>query len=230
MVRFWHPVSDMHAVSATGELILDRGEGVHVWDDEGKRYLDCDGGALVLQRRLRPRRDRRCGCGAAPPPAGLLALRRRLGRPTTDLAERISPIAPMDDAAVFFTSGGGEAVETAVKLVRRYWSLRGEPRADGDRLPRARVSRPRRLRHAHRRHGHVQGRASARSPATRSASPGTTRTRSRRRSTRPAPSTSPPSSASRSSAPAESSCHRRGTSRRRDASAGSTACSSSRTR
>ena len=48
-------------------------------------------------------------------------------RPTTDLAERISAIAPMDDAAVFFTSGGGESIETVVKLVRRYWSLVGQP-------------------------------------------------------------------------------------------------------
>ena len=46
-------------------------------------------------------------------------------RATTDLAERIAGIAPMDDAVVFFASGGGESVETAVKLVRRYWSLVG---------------------------------------------------------------------------------------------------------
>src|SRR6185312_313656 len=49
------------------------------------------------------------------------------GRPTTDLADRISAIAPMDDAAVFFTSGGGESIETVVKLVRRYWSLLDQP-------------------------------------------------------------------------------------------------------
>ena len=48
-------------------------------------------------------------------------------RPTTDLADRISAIAPMDDAAVFFTSGGGESIETVVKLARRYWSLVGQP-------------------------------------------------------------------------------------------------------
>ena len=48
-------------------------------------------------------------------------------RPTTDLAERIPAIAPMEDAAVFFTSGGGESIETVVKLVRRYWSLLDQP-------------------------------------------------------------------------------------------------------
>ena len=48
-------------------------------------------------------------------------------RPTTDLAERIAGFAPMPDAVVFFTSGGGESIETVVKLVRRYWSLKGEP-------------------------------------------------------------------------------------------------------
>ena len=50
-------------------------------------------------------------------------------RPTTDLAERISAFAPMPDAAVFFTSGGGESIETVVKLVRRYWSLAASPTA-----------------------------------------------------------------------------------------------------
>ena len=128
MVRFWHPVADMHAVSATGELVLDRAEGVHLWDESGKRYLDATAALWY------------CNVGYGRPEIAdaAAAQLRRLpayshygdlsSRPTTDLAERIAQIAPMDDAVVFFTSGGGEAVETAVKLVRRYWSLRGEPR------------------------------------------------------------------------------------------------------
>ena len=43
MTRFWHPVADMSAVAAGGELILERGEGVHVWDESGRRYLDATG-------------------------------------------------------------------------------------------------------------------------------------------------------------------------------------------
>src|SRR3712207_8192370 len=37
--RFWHPFADMAAVSRS-ELIIERGEGVHVFDGEGRRYLD----------------------------------------------------------------------------------------------------------------------------------------------------------------------------------------------
>ena len=128
MTRFWHPVADMSAVAASGELILERGEGVYVWDESGRRYLDATGALWY------------CNVGYGRPEIAdaAAAQLRRLpayshygdlsSRPTTDLAERIAQIAPMDDAVVFFTSGGGEAVETAVKLVRRYWSLRGEPR------------------------------------------------------------------------------------------------------
>jgi putrescine aminotransferase len=47
-------------------------------------------------------------------------------RPTIELADRLSAMAPMVDAKVFFTSGGGDSVDTAVKLVRRYWDVVGE--------------------------------------------------------------------------------------------------------
>jgi putrescine---pyruvate transaminase len=127
VTRFWHPVADMYAVSVSGELVLDRAEGVHVWDESGRRYLDATAGLWYCN----------VGYGRDEIPDAAAAQLRRLpayshygdvsSRPTTDLAERIARIAPMDDAVVFFTSGGGEAVETAVKLVRRYWSLRGEP-------------------------------------------------------------------------------------------------------
>ena len=117
----------MHAVSQTGELILERGEGCHLWDDHGTRYLDSTGGLWYAN----------VGYGRGEIADAAAAQMRKLhayshygdvsSRPTTDLADRISSIAPMEDAAVFFTSGGGESIETIVKLVRRYWSLLDQP-------------------------------------------------------------------------------------------------------
>ncbi len=127
MTRFWHPIADMHAVQASGELILERGEGCYVWDEGGTRYLDSAAGLWYTN----------VGYGRAEIADAAAAQMRRLhayshygdlsSRPTTDLADRISAIAPMADAAVFFTSGGGESIETVVKLVRAYWSLLGQP-------------------------------------------------------------------------------------------------------
>ncbi len=127
MTRFWHPVADMHAVSSAGELILERGEGCHLWDENGNRYIDSTGALWYAA----------VGYGRTEIADAAAAQMRKLhayshygdvsSRPTTDLAERVSAIAPMKDAAVFFTSGGGESIETVVKLVRRYWSLVDQP-------------------------------------------------------------------------------------------------------
>jgi adenosylmethionine-8-amino-7-oxononanoate aminotransferase len=125
--RFWHPVADMHAVSRDGELVLDRGEGVWVWDEQGRRYLDATAGLWYCN----------VGYGRNEIVEAAAAQMRRLhayshygdvtSRPTTALAERIATLAPTEDSVVFFTSGGGESVETAVKLTRRFWSLTGSP-------------------------------------------------------------------------------------------------------
>ncbi len=127
MTRFWHPVADMHAVATNGELLLERGEGSHVWDTEGRRYLDATAGLWYAN----------VGYGREEIVEAAAAQMRRLhayshygdvsSPPTTALAERIAAVAPMDDAVVFFASGGGESIETAAKMCRRYWSLVGQP-------------------------------------------------------------------------------------------------------
>ena len=127
MTRFWHPVADMHAVLHGGELVLDRAEGVHVWDEDGNRYVDAIAGLWYCNVGY--------GCeeivDAAAGQMRRLAAYSNYGdlttRATTELADRITSLAPMEDASVFFTSGGGESIETAVKMARRYWSLVGEP-------------------------------------------------------------------------------------------------------
>jgi adenosylmethionine-8-amino-7-oxononanoate aminotransferase len=127
VTRFWHPVADMHAVAESGELIVERGEGVYVWDEDGRRYLDTS--ASLWYMNVGFGRDEIVEAAAAQMrklPA-FSAYGDLSTRPTTDLAERIASLAPMDDAVVFFTSGGAESIETAAKLARRYWSLVGEP-------------------------------------------------------------------------------------------------------
>src|SRR3712207_705537 len=47
--------------------------------------------------------------------------------PALRLAERLSELAPVDDARVFFVSGGGDAIDTAAKLARRYFAATGTP-------------------------------------------------------------------------------------------------------
>jgi len=117
----------MYAVSRSGELVLDRADGVWIWDEQGKRYLD--GTAALWYCNV--------GYGREEIAAAAEAQMRKLhayshygdvtSRPTSELAERIAAVAPTPDSVVFFTSGGGESVETAVKLARRYWSLTGSP-------------------------------------------------------------------------------------------------------
>jgi adenosylmethionine-8-amino-7-oxononanoate aminotransferase len=109
------------------ELVLVRGEGVHVWDDAGNRYLDgcaslwyCNVGhgraeiADAAAEQIRTLETWSIFGESANPPA-------------LELAALLAEHAPMDDAKVFFTTGGGDAIDTAAKLARAYWLTNGEP-------------------------------------------------------------------------------------------------------
>jgi adenosylmethionine-8-amino-7-oxononanoate aminotransferase len=124
--RYWHPFADMHRVR-DHELVLARGEGAWIEDADGRRYLDATAGLWY------------CNVGhgrteiaeAAAAQLGALAAYSNFGpfttAPTLELADRLAALAPMDDAVVFFGSGGSDAIDTAAKLVRRYWDVMGRP-------------------------------------------------------------------------------------------------------
>jgi putrescine---pyruvate transaminase len=124
--RLWHPFSDMARVPGR-ELVLVRGEGAWLEDEQGKRYLD--GTASLWYANVGYGRTELADVAAEQ--MRDLAAYSTFGvyanRPALELADRLAGIAPVDDAAVFFTSGGSDAVDTAGKIARRYWWLRGEP-------------------------------------------------------------------------------------------------------
>ena len=124
--RLWHPFADMHAVRSS-EVTIVAGEGVHVTDDEGNRYLDGTASlwnvnvghgrtelADAAAEQMRKLATYSCFGGFANPPA-------------LELAERLCALAPVDDARVFLTSGGGDSIDTAAKLARRYFAAIGSP-------------------------------------------------------------------------------------------------------
>ncbi|MCE7006221.1 aspartate aminotransferase family protein [Kibdelosporangium philippinense] len=126
MGALWHPFSDMGAVTQNGEFVVARGEGVYVWDTEGRRYLDSTAGLWFTnvghgRQELADVAAKQMRDIAAYYTFGDVATPA-----TIELAERLSSIAPMKDTKVFFTSGGSDSIDTALKLARRYWHEQGK--------------------------------------------------------------------------------------------------------
>lgn len=124
--RLWHGFSNMADVSKK-EFVLKRGEGVWVWDVDGNRYLDSTASLwYCFVGYGRPELVR-----AAAEQMGKLSAYSTFGdfanEPALQLAQRLSSLSPIGDAAVFFTSGGSESIDTAAKLARRYWIAVGQP-------------------------------------------------------------------------------------------------------
>src|SRR5690606_9093136 len=114
-----------HGPGVTPPIIV-RGDGVTIWDDHGRRYLDGLSGLFVVQAG----HGRAELAEAAARQAGQLAyfpLWSYATPPAIELAERIAHYAPGDLNRVFFTTGGGEAVESAWKLAKQYFKLTGKP-------------------------------------------------------------------------------------------------------
>lgn len=106
--------------------IIVRGEGAYIYDAQGKRYLDGLGGLFVSQLG-HGRTDLAEAAAAQAKELAFHPLWSYAHPNAIRLAERIAGYAPGDLNRVFFTSGGGEAVETAWKLAKNYFKLVGKP-------------------------------------------------------------------------------------------------------
>jgi adenosylmethionine-8-amino-7-oxononanoate aminotransferase len=123
---FWNPMTNMGAFRDRGVTIV-RGEASTVWDDAGNALIDVSGALWYCN----------VGYGRAELAEAAAAQMRELASyktydgftsPRTEaLAARVAEVVPLDGAKVFFTSGGGESIDTAAKLARAYWAAVGKP-------------------------------------------------------------------------------------------------------
>jgi adenosylmethionine-8-amino-7-oxononanoate aminotransferase len=123
--HLWMHFTRMGAYGDTDVPVIARGEGCYVYDDKGNRYLDGLSSLFCVN----------AGHGRAEIADAMATQAKALGffvnwsyaHPAAiELAARLADLAPGDLNRVFFTSGGSEAVESALKLVRNYHRLRGE--------------------------------------------------------------------------------------------------------
>jgi adenosylmethionine-8-amino-7-oxononanoate aminotransferase len=123
--RLWHPFADMGAVRHA-ELVIERGDDVWVWDSDGRRYLDATASLWYAN----------VGHGRPEIAAAVAEQMAKLeaysafgdfaNRPALELADALVERAPMP-SRVFLGSGGGDGIDTAAKLARRYWYELGQP-------------------------------------------------------------------------------------------------------
>jgi adenosylmethionine-8-amino-7-oxononanoate aminotransferase len=124
--HLWMHFTRMGAYDGTDVPIIVRGEGCHVWDEKGNRYFD--GLSALFCVNIGHGRQEVAQAGADQ--AADLEFFTNWSYahpPAIRLASRIAQLAPGDLNRVFFTSGGSEAVESAIKLCRQYHKRTGHP-------------------------------------------------------------------------------------------------------
>lgn len=122
-----HPLHNPALHEQMGPIVLESGHDSTVVDADGKEYLDglsslwnvnCGHGRVELARVAMEQMSRLAYCSSY---TGLS------NEPAIRLAAKLAEIAYPRLNAVFFASGGAEANESAFKLARSYWKLRGQP-------------------------------------------------------------------------------------------------------
>ena len=125
--HFLHPFTDHQALAARGARVVERAEGIYVWDTDGNKILDAMSGLWCVnvgygQQEL---------IAAATEQLTKLpfynAFFNTATPPAIELAELLSEVAPEGFNHFFFSSSGSESNDTNVRMVRRYWDLIGQP-------------------------------------------------------------------------------------------------------
>ncbi|MBI3809638.1 MAG: adenosylmethionine--8-amino-7-oxononanoate transaminase [Nitrospirae bacterium] len=120
----WHPFTQQRDWVKTAPLIIERGQGVYLYDSDGRRYMD---GVSSIWVNLHGHRK-----GALD--RALTAQLKRIAHstllglssvPAIELAKRLVGIAPHGLTRVFYSDNGSTAVEVALKMAFQYWRLRG---------------------------------------------------------------------------------------------------------
>ena len=123
-----HPVTSHKSLRAGAARVIVRGDGPYLWDSEGKRILDGMSGLWTANVG----HSRKELAEAAYEQMLKLPFYNTFFRtthpPVVELSRKLAEIAPDNLNQVFYGSSGSESNDTAIRLIRHYWALKGEPK------------------------------------------------------------------------------------------------------
>ena len=125
--HYLHPFTDFKDLNAKGARVMVRGDGIYVWDSEGKKILDGMSGLWCVN----------VGYGRTSISEAVYRQMETLpfynsffnttNLPAVQLAAKLVELSPQQFNHVFFTGSGSEGNDTNLRMVRRYWDLLGQP-------------------------------------------------------------------------------------------------------
>ncbi len=125
--HYMHPFTDTKALAGRGARIITRGDGIYIWDSEGNKILDGMSGLWCVNVGY----GRHELVDAAARQMTQLPFYNSFFNtsviPAIELAELLTEITPPQFNHFFFTNSGSEGNDTILRMVRRYWDVKGQP-------------------------------------------------------------------------------------------------------
>lgn len=123
-----HPFTDFKSLKRKGARIIMRAEGVYLWDSEGNRLLDGMAGLWCVNVGYGRKELADAAYHQMLELPYYNTFFQTSHRPAAELAGLLAEISPPHVNHVFFTGSGSESNDTVIRMVRRYWDLKGQRR------------------------------------------------------------------------------------------------------
>lgn len=133
--HFFHPFTDHADLATRGSRVIERAEGIYVWDSEGHRMLDGMSGLWCVNAGYGRKELAEAAYQQMLKLPFYNSFFQTTNEPAVRLATKLASLAPAVSGPsgdwrfdhVFFSSSGSESNDTNVRMVRRYWDLKGQP-------------------------------------------------------------------------------------------------------
>ena len=122
-----HPATNMRRHERVGPIVIDRGSGIYVYDDEGREYIEGLAGLWSVGVGFGEKRLVDAAARQMSKLPYYHIFTHKTHEPSTLLAEKLVSLAPEGLQHVFFTNSGGEANDSAIKFVWYYNNALGRP-------------------------------------------------------------------------------------------------------
>ena len=122
-----HSYTNARALERDGALVIDRGEGIYVYDNDGKQYIEAMSGLWSVAVGFGEKRLVEAATRQMSKLPYYHTFTSRTHEPSADLAEKLIQMAPVPMSKVYFTNSGSEANDTAIKMVWYRSNALGKP-------------------------------------------------------------------------------------------------------